>query len=48
VLRRMRELGHTRAYLTTESARTVATGLYRSLGFIAHTGNAEERSHAKT
>lgn len=33
VLRRMVDLGHTAAYLTTDRARPVAVALYRSFGF---------------
>jgi GNAT superfamily N-acetyltransferase len=43
VLRRMNELGHAKAYLTTESARDVAIKLYRSLGFGPMARNDEER-----
>jgi GNAT superfamily N-acetyltransferase len=33
-LTRLRELGYTRAYLTTDAARPVAVNLYRRCGFI--------------
>lgn len=33
VLQRMAELGHTRAYLTTDAERPVAVNLYRRFGF---------------
>jgi GNAT superfamily N-acetyltransferase len=35
VLRRMVDLGHTKAYLTTSSDRPAAVSLYRGFGFIA-------------
>ena len=43
VLRRMKELGHSKAYLTTESARAVAIRLYRSMGFVPMPRSEEER-----
>jgi GNAT superfamily N-acetyltransferase len=43
VLHRMRELGHTKAYLTTESARVIAIKLYRSLGFVPEIKNDDDR-----
>jgi GNAT superfamily N-acetyltransferase len=42
ICKRLRDLGHSRAYLTTSSARIAAINLYRSFGFVPRISNAEE------
>lgn len=42
-MRRMRELGHTSAYLTTQTASWVAIKVYHRFGFLPEIGQERER-----
>jgi GNAT superfamily N-acetyltransferase len=42
VLNRMAELGHTRCYLGTSTARIPAVNLYAKFGFVPHVCNADD------
>jgi GNAT superfamily N-acetyltransferase len=42
VLNRMAELGHTRCYLGTSTARIPAVNLYCKFGFVPHVRNADD------
>jgi len=44
VLRRMRELGHEKAYLRTSTARPVAVNLYKRFGFVPALRSEEDRA----
>lgn len=43
VCQRLRDLGHTNAYLITSSARIPALNLYRKFGFVPEVRNDQER-----
>jgi GNAT superfamily N-acetyltransferase len=43
ICRRLRELGHNRAYLMTSSARLAAINLYLQFGFVAHIESAADQ-----
>jgi len=44
VLKRMRELGHDRACLVTQTVRIPAINLYRKFGFIPHIRNRLDKT----
>jgi hypothetical protein len=47
ILKRLKELGHTRAYLVTQTVRLPAISLYLGLGFKPLVKTEEEKAHWK-